>query len=111
MSTVRAWSAEDQIAAATDIANADDRCPGCGLADDAMPFVEVDADRCPACEARDRLRESTMKAGGVEGMLLRFYPVTDSRSSVWAQFAQKGREWASKHRSDPDGLLYTPPAD
>jgi len=100
------WSPADQLAAATSVADEIEACPGCGLRPDQHHMVEADLDRCPGCEAK------AAKHGEVgehdRGMRIGFYPVDDSRLSVWAQYTQEGRRWLAANRSAPDGLIYDP---
>lgn len=100
------WDDRDQLAAATSVQNDREACPGCGLRPDQHPHVESDLDRCPGCEARAR----TAKKIGADDYGLRavFYPVADSRDSIWAKLTQKGAQWAAKHRHDPGVIRINP---
>jgi len=105
---VRDWSPDDQLQAATSLADETETCPGCGIRPDQHHLLEAGLDRCPGCEARAKLQASLTESD--RGMRIGFYPVTDSRVSVWAAFTQKGKAWAMSHRGDP-ALLYDPGAD
>ena len=51
----------DFFAVLTDLFDAAERCPSCGLSDDAKWGVKAEQVRCPACEDRDLLAEKLPK--------------------------------------------------
>ena len=103
-----AWSPADQLAAVTSVQNEREACPGCGLRHDQMTLVEADVERCPGCEARER---EAKRASDSVGLRTRFYPVADTRQSVWARYTADGKRWLRKVRRDPDPILLRSPDD
>ena len=107
MSTVLAWSPDDQLAAVTSVADETESCSGCGLRPDQFPHVAVALDRCPGCEARERIRKTI--ADGDVGIRTVFELVDDARDSIWARYTHQGSQWARTHRADAGVLTVADP--
>jgi len=106
VSTVLDWSPVDQLAAVASIQNEQEACPGCGLRPDQHRLVEADLSACPGCDARAAVVQKLTAADS--SRLVGFFPVSDTRLSVWARYTQEGARWTAEHRHRPDGLFYNP---
>lgn len=103
------WSPADQLAAAVNVLNESEACPGCGLRPDQHHQVEADLTSCPGCEARAAAAKDLTDKDRAK--LVGFFPVADTRESAWARYTLAGSRWRAQHRHTPPGLIYDPQAE